>query len=479
MNKPLITALLLLLVVGVSAQVLTCHDIQYTENPSGDSPYAGQTVTVQGIVTAERLYTGTSATNYGFVISDPEGGPWSGLLIFTNRYFPNVGDLVEVSGTIVEYYGLTEMSPTTSYQVISSGNPLPAPSIITTAQLASADAEQWECCFVRVENGTITSMPDSFNVFKVNNSTAACAVDDQCFDRTGFSWPSMALGQVWERIQGVVDYHQSTGFKINPRNMQDIIQESNIGNATISIPTVNGTLKEAVQVAVNTSKINLNWYVSSFTTTIKIDPNRIKYQGVTVDETTVLSYAPEVEISAAGDLITFSYLSQEPIVSGEDEKPLFYMMLEPQVYGEALIEIDSFKYENTQLALLYHGSVITKIGKNIAYLNISRQDGPKNIFNPEMGEKITIEYGCKTGTTGVNTKAIVRIYDAQGRLVSTPVNKTIASSFGVEKVLWDGRDTNMRLLPAGLYYCHLEVIDRSSGAKEKTVQPIVIKTKLK
>jgi len=57
---------------------LSCYDVQYTTDPSGDSPYAGQTVTVQGIVVAERFYTGSSTTNYGFMIGDQEGGPWSG-----------------------------------------------------------------------------------------------------------------------------------------------------------------------------------------------------------------------------------------------------------------------------------------------------------------------------------------------------------------------------------------------------------------
>ena len=123
--------------------------------------------------------------------------------------------------------------------------------------------------------------------------------------------------------------------------------------------------------------------------------------------------------------------------------------------------------------------MLTKINRNIAFLNIGRSGSTKNSFNPELNEKITIEYGCRAVATGINTRAIVRIYDAQGRLVSTPVNKTITSSLGIESIQWDGRDTNMKLLPIGLYYCHLEVIDRASGAKEVTVQPIVIKSNLK
>lgn len=485
MNKPIILAVLLLLITGLSAQVKTCRDIQFTEDASGNSPYNGQSVTVEGIVVAEKLYTGTSETNYGFVISDPGGGPWSGLLIFTNRYFPARGDKVQVTGTITEYFGFTEMSPTTGYQVISSGNPLPPPTVITTYDLSVTEsptqakhAEQWESCFVRVEDVTITSLPDVRNEFFVTNSSAPCQIDDQCFPRSGFSWPSMSVGQTWARIQGVVDFSFEF-FGLNPRDMQDVIREDTVANASISIESANGALNTIGELAVRTSRLKTNWYVSEFNAVIKIDPSRIIYQGIKVDERTIINVMPEITVSDAGDIITVVYRSQEPISSSVDDVPLFYLLLEPLVYGETPVILQRFSYDNTVINSIFSGKVLTRITKKIAYLNIGKIGSGKNSFNPELNEKVTIEYGCKSGSSGVNTRAIVRIYDAQGRLVATPVNKNIASSLGIESVVWDGRDTNMKLLPVGLYYCHLEVIDRSSGVKESTVQPIVIKSRLK
>ena len=90
--------------------------------------------------------------------------------------------------------------------------------------------------------------------------------------------------------------------------------------------------------------------------------------------------------------------------------------------------------------------------------------------------EIIISYGTKTGYL---SKAIIRIYDVQGRLVYTPVHKNITSATGIEEYKWNGRDSNLKLLTPGLYYCHLEVTDRSSGDKDNTVQPIVIKSALK
>lgn len=486
MNKPIVLAIMLLLMAGLSAQtVLTCRDVQFTESISGDSPYNGQTVTVEGIVVAEKLYTGSTDANYGFLISDPEGGPWSGLLIFTNRYFPARGDKVRVTGGITEYYGLTEMTSVSGYQVISAGNTLPNPTVITTDELHISEgvnqarhAEKWESCFVRIEDVTITSMPNSNNEFYVNNSTAPCQIDDQCFPRTGFSWPTMSVGNTWARIQGVVDFSFDY-FGLNPRDMQDIIREDTVANATIAIDNGNGELGMINELALRTSRLKINWYLSEINAEIKIDPTRIIFQGISLKDDCILSMQPEVSVSANGDIITISYRSQEPIFSSVDDSPLFYLKMEPLVYGEARIDIQSFVFDNTPINSLYGGKLLTRIPKKIAYLNLGREGSSKNSFNPELGEKITIEYGCKAGASGVNTRAIVRIYDAQGRLVATPVNKSIENALGIEKIQWDGRDTNMKMLPIGLYYCHLEVIDRASGAKENTVQPIVIKSTLK
>jgi len=402
MNKPLLLAVMLVLIAGLSAQVRTCYEIQYTDNPNGNSPFSGQSVTVQGIVVAEKFYTGTSTNNYGFVISDPDGGPWSGLLVFTNQYQPARGDLVQVTGTITEYYEFTEMSPTTGFQVISSGNPLPQPTVITTDQLTGTAAEQWESVFVRVQDVTITAVPNNYGEFYVNNSSAAAQVDDQCFPRSGFSWPQMTVGQSWARIQGVVDFSFDY-YGLNPRDLQDIVQTDTVANATVSVQTTNASLNTAVDVPVITSRLKPNWYISSYSTVIAIDPSKIIYQGIKTNAGTITPVDPEVTVSTAGDLITISYQSQEPISSAADDLPLFYLVMEPQTYGEALITIQSFSYDNTPINSLFGGKVLTKINTDIAFLNIGRAGSVKNAFNPELNEKITIEYGCRAVATGINT----------------------------------------------------------------------------
>jgi uncharacterized protein len=113
--------------------VTAIHDIQ---GPSQISPKANQNVTgVNGIVTGKR-------TN-GFYMQDPNAdasdATSEGIFVFTSSA-PNVavGDAVRVNGRVQEFRpgGATTANLTTteltspSVSVVSSGNPLPAPTIV-------------------------------------------------------------------------------------------------------------------------------------------------------------------------------------------------------------------------------------------------------------------------------------------------------------------------------------------------------------
>ncbi|RLC49798.1 MAG: hypothetical protein DRI23_08495, partial [Candidatus Cloacimonadota bacterium] len=147
MKKILFFAVFVIMLTICSAT--TIYDIQYTTNSGPDgtypSPLDGQIVTVTGIVTG---------ANFGqdnkFFMSDPEGGAWHGIYVYDYTVGPALGDEVEVTGTVTEYYGLTELGYCT-ITILSSGNPVPEPTIVTTLNLViPAQAEQYEGCLVQV-----------------------------------------------------------------------------------------------------------------------------------------------------------------------------------------------------------------------------------------------------------------------------------------------------------------------------------------
>jgi len=93
----------------------------------------GATVTVRGIVTnsgelgkIRYLQDGTAG-----IAAYPGTGSTAGFEISVSA-----GDSIEVTGTLVDYHELLEISPISAFQVISTNNPLPAPKTLSLAGLA-------------------------------------------------------------------------------------------------------------------------------------------------------------------------------------------------------------------------------------------------------------------------------------------------------------------------------------------------------
>jgi len=73
-----------------------------------------------------------------------------------------------------------------------------------------------------LQNSTLVNLPNSYGEFYISNGSSFCQVDDQCFPRSGFTWPTMSIGQNIYRVQGVVDYNFSY-YGINPRDLSDLL----------------------------------------------------------------------------------------------------------------------------------------------------------------------------------------------------------------------------------------------------------------
>ena len=470
MKKILIIILALTLSAGLLAQ-LSCYQIQHTDDPSGNSPYIGQSITVKGIVTAKKPDT-------AFYIGDAGGGPWSGLYVLhgNTSNLVQVGDMVILAGTVIEHNKLTELTNVSLNQILSSNNPIPI-TTISTADLpyGSSASEPYEGVMVRFDNVQIKSNIDLFGQILIADNSGVDARTDDVFYRPPAS--QIVIGEWWSEIQGVVDYSDGTaGYRVLPRNANDMVKVDGVNYAAIRISTeANGTLNRINILNVHTTRLKSVWGVHEYEMKFRIDSSEVLYQGFEISNSLSM-INPTQTISANGDTITIHYLGQESLVSETDDAILIKLKFEPKIYGDMMIHLEKFRYNDVDISSLTDGKLMVKINSNIAHLNIGTELSGKNIFDPSMNEKINIEYGTKTGFLA---RALIRIYDAQGRLVATPVHQNFTSPTGIERTSWNGRDSNMKLLPPGLYYCHAEVSNRESGKRYNTVQPIVIKTRLK
>ena len=215
------------LILVATAFSTTIYDIQYTTVPGPDgwypSPLVGQIVTVTGIVTGSDYYV--SGNSNRFFMTDPGGGAWKGIFVFNYDFIVAEGDEVEVSGTVIEYYGMTELSTITDVTILSTGNAVPAPVIVQTANLVTpATAEQNEGCLVEVQNAVVTSAQNTYGEWFVTDTSAVpCQVDDGFFQLNSVTPPIViTIGMEWIIIRGCVDYSYNE-YAINPRTPDDLI----------------------------------------------------------------------------------------------------------------------------------------------------------------------------------------------------------------------------------------------------------------
>jgi hypothetical protein len=182
---------------------VSVYDIQYTTDPSGDSPYKDQIVNTGGIVTAIR--------NDGRYWIKSGNGPWSGIYVYHQPTTPvQLGDSVTMSATVVEYFNLTELSFINNFTVVSSGNFFMA-NTVTTNQ---ANTEAYEGCLIRVINANCITGLNSFNEWVVNDGSGQVKVDDFLYAFT----PSVGTAY---NVTGVMDFSFSE-YKILPRDANDI-----------------------------------------------------------------------------------------------------------------------------------------------------------------------------------------------------------------------------------------------------------------
>lgn len=199
---------------SIRGATLMIYDLQYTGNPTGgSSPYVDSTVAVTGIV------IGTEFSDYrdGFFISDPGGGPWSGILVYDPSLTPALGDSVRVTGQITEHYEITEFTAGARVEVLGTGT-IPEPWPIRADEMQDS-AEAYEGILAKLDTCRVTSISDwnSYGQFDINDGTGTGTI----LNDFGFEYEP-AIGDSFTHIIGCVTYHSSPGHMVAPRFDEDL-----------------------------------------------------------------------------------------------------------------------------------------------------------------------------------------------------------------------------------------------------------------
>lgn len=212
----LVVPILMMLQWTSVASALSIAEVQYSSaaGPDGTWPSdrEGEVVTITGVV------TGTEYINTRFFLQDVEGGPWSGILIWDGNIYPQRGDLLQITGTVLEYNGHTEISPVSEYVLLDQNQPLPAPYDLNAQQVSTE--EMWEGVLARIEGVVVSEAQDSFGQWWVEDDSGSCEVDDAFFP-LGNADLDPQPGDPLAALTGIVDY-QYGNRAINPRDPQDL-----------------------------------------------------------------------------------------------------------------------------------------------------------------------------------------------------------------------------------------------------------------
>jgi len=201
------------MVIPLLGSYHSIYEIQYTTDPSGDSPYVGDTVTTSGIVTAVFSY------KHGFFIEEKPAGAWKGIYVYMGYSWTpdiSIGDSLEVTGKIQEYYNMTEFDTTTTYTLLGHTTP----PLSMTVATGNAGQEEYESVLLFLNDAVCTNDSLGYWEWLVNDGSG-----DFRIDNWGVNYRPN-LGDTFD-ITGIQVYDWGN-FKLEPRDSSDIVDVSGI-----------------------------------------------------------------------------------------------------------------------------------------------------------------------------------------------------------------------------------------------------------
>ncbi len=223
----------------------TIYDVQFTADPGPNSTYPSPMesllVTITGVVTEDHSHSSTHIHIQDDADPQGTGGAWNGIYVYdAGAYSPAVGDKVQITGQISEYFGKTEIGDLASYTLLSSGHDLP-PVECTTAELGFEDpaSEPYEGVYVMVRDVTVTNPDDGFGNWHIDDGSGTAQVDV-----SGTYSYEPQLNDHIDYIQGVIDYSYDQ-YEIELRGDDDI------GTVTTGVEETAGRMPEAYALSQN------------------------------------------------------------------------------------------------------------------------------------------------------------------------------------------------------------------------------------
>lgn len=211
MKTRIFSFLLMFIALGMNAQTISID--------SARTLGVGATVTVKGIVT-----NGSELGGIRYFQDNTAG------LAAYGSALSNVlrGDSILITGTIKDYNELMEIDPITSLTVLNSGNPLPAPLLITPSQID----ETREAQLVKINNALFTTTPGGTFASNSSYNFTANGETSKIYVRSNHPLIGHTIPSVPVNLTGLATQYSysgpNTGYQLLCRDTADIVMMSSI-----------------------------------------------------------------------------------------------------------------------------------------------------------------------------------------------------------------------------------------------------------
>lgn len=191
-------------VIAVTPEEVSIHDIQFTEDTSGNSTFENKWVKTQGIVTAIH--------NADFCIQQGNG-KWNGLMINTiEDQNINIGDEISIYGYVSEINSITQLQNSYDLQVLETNQPIPMPVEIGITNIN----EEYESVLVQVNNVICQSLPNNNGDWVVSDNENELTIVNKYMDF------SPMIDQKFKSISGIA-FPSKEETVLAPRQIEDYI----------------------------------------------------------------------------------------------------------------------------------------------------------------------------------------------------------------------------------------------------------------
>ncbi len=179
-------------------------------------------VELKGVIVTAGLHSATDKLN-AFFVADAEGGEYSGIKVVVgkagNPPAVQVGDVLDISGSLKEYYCVTELEAKAISKKDSGKTPVVSKVAAADIAAESAESEKWEGVLVEIGNAPV-SVVDSYGGFTVEGGAL---VDNDIFG----DMPRPKVGCKYTSITGVLDYTYSK-YRLLPRGDADLVLDETV-----------------------------------------------------------------------------------------------------------------------------------------------------------------------------------------------------------------------------------------------------------